>query len=145
VSTGFRPDAAVEIAEIDKRVANIRKAVEHGMGDGKWANTRLTELARERAAIGAAVTASGAPPQLDVDTVMKYRRDTEKVFQQGDPAERKRLLRNWVEGVRLKPESLEVSIRYRLPESVMNGLVAGACNAPNALLIPFRFQLRRVA
>lgn len=34
---------------------------------------------------------------------------------QGEPAERKRLLRNWVQEVKLKPESLEVDISYRLP------------------------------
>src|SRR5207245_11336168 len=89
-------------------------------------NARLAELARERDAVGAA-TASAAPPQLDVDTVMDYRRKTEKVFKQGDPAERKRLLRNFVQEVKLKPENLEVSISYCLPESVMNELVAGAC------------------
>jgi hypothetical protein len=57
----------------------------------------LSELVREREEISAASAATGAPPQLDVDTVMKYRRDPEKVFQQGEPAERKRLLRNWVQ------------------------------------------------
>jgi hypothetical protein len=124
-STGFRPGAAARIAAIDKKIDNIWLAVEEGLEDGKRANTRLTELAREREEISAAVTSSGAPPQLEVDTVMKYRRDTEKVFQLGEPAERKRLLRNWVQEVKLKPETLEVDISYRLPESVMNGLVAG--------------------
>ena len=36
------------------------------------------------------------------------------------------LLGNRVQEVQSKPESLEVSMRYRLPESVMNALVAGA-------------------
>jgi hypothetical protein len=72
---------------------------------------------------------------------MTYRRDAEKVFQHGEPAERKRLLRNWVQEVRLKPDILEVSISYRIPEPVMNGVVAGACNAPNALLISFRLEM----
>ena len=50
--------------------------------------------------------ASGVPPQLDVATVMDYRSKTEKVFKQGDPADRKRLLRNWIQEVKLKPETL---------------------------------------
>ena len=54
-------------------------------------------------------------------------RETEKVLKQGAPAERKRIVRRWVEGVTLNPESLEVDIRYRLPEPVMvNRVVAGA-------------------
>ena len=92
-STGFRPDAAARISAIDQKIANIRKAVEEGLNDGKWTNARLTELARERQELGAASAVTGAPPQLDVDSVMDYRRKTEKIFLQGEPAERKRLLR----------------------------------------------------
>jgi hypothetical protein len=44
-------------------------------------------------------------------------------------------------GIKLKPLDLEVNITYRLPESVMNCLVAGYCNAPSALLIPYRLEL----
>ena len=124
-SSGFRPNGVPRLAAIEKKIANIRQAVEDGLGDGKWANARLAELVREREEISAGAAATGAPPQIDVDTVMKYHRQTEKVFQQGDPGERKRLLRHWVQEVKLKPEILEVSISCRLPESVMNGLVAG--------------------
>ncbi len=68
---------------------------------------------------------AGPCPQIDTETVLEYRRQTEKLFSHGEMAERKRLLRTWVEGVNLMPEALEVSISYRLPEAVMNGLVAG--------------------
>jgi hypothetical protein len=44
----------------------------------------------------------------------------------GEPAERKRLLRTWVQEVKLAPERLEVEITYQIPEPVMNGVVAGA-------------------
>ena len=47
---------------------------------------------------------------------MSYRRE---------PAERKRLMRAWVQDVKLEPESLEVKINYRLPEAVMKSVVAG--------------------
>ena len=124
-STGFRPDTASRMATIDKKIANVRQAVEDGFNDANWANARLAELAIQRKEVVATLPATGSPPQLDVQTVMDYRRKTEKVFAAGDPAERKRLLRNWVQEVKLKPESREVSISYRLPESVMNGMVAG--------------------
>jgi hypothetical protein len=40
---------------------------------------------------------------------------------------------------------LEVSIGYRLPEAVMKRLVAGDCNAPNVLRLPFRVKLAATA
>jgi hypothetical protein len=48
------------------------------------------------------------------------------VLDQGDPAERKRVVRACVQEMKPAPERLEVEITYRLPEPVMNGLVAGA-------------------
>jgi len=57
---------------------------------------------------------------------MTYRRQTEKLMKSGEPAERKRLMRAWVQQIKLDPETLEVKISYRLPEAVMKGLVAGA-------------------
>ena len=83
----------------------------------------------------------GSQPQIDAATVMGYRRQAEKLFSGGDPADRKRLLRMWIQEIKLKPVDLEVINTYRLPESVMNCLVAGYCNAPSALLIPYRLEL----
>jgi hypothetical protein len=34
-------------------------------------------------------------------------------------------MRMWVQEIKLKPVDLEVNITYSLPESIMNGLVAG--------------------
>ena len=39
--------------------------------------------------------------------------------------ERKKLLREWVETIKLAPETSEVSIHYKVPEPMVNGLVAG--------------------
>ena len=58
-----------------------------------------------------------------------------------DQAERKQLLRSLVGEVKLNPQDLEVSISYRLPEAIMNSLVAGVCNAPNVFVIRFRLKL----
>jgi hypothetical protein len=52
-------------------------------------------------------------------------------------------MRMWVQEIKLKPVDLEVNITYSLPESIMNGLVAGGCNAPNALFVPFQLELSR--
>jgi hypothetical protein len=121
---------------VEAKIANLRRAVEDGFADASWANARLRELIAERDALTARMDEQ-EPPVLDSKTVMAYRRQTEKVMASGHPAERKRLLRAWVQEVKLEPQTLEVKISYRLPEAVMKGVVAGACNAQN---LPFLWQ-----
>ena len=114
-----------EMEKIEAKIANIRRAVEDGFADASWANARLRELLAKRDALTRTLD-SAEPPQLDADTVMAYRRQTEKVMVSGHPADRKRLMRAWVGEIKLDPESLEVGISYRLPEAVMKGVVAVA-------------------
>ena len=124
-SIGFRPDAGEQIAAIDRKIENIRRAVEEGLNDASWANTRLRALHTERESLVAASGKTSGPPQLDAATAMDYRRQADKLFRGGGQAERKQLLRTLVGEVKLMPQDLDVSISYRLPEAIMNGLVAG--------------------
>jgi hypothetical protein len=124
-STNFRPDSTERIAAIDRKIENIRRAVEEGLNDANWANTRLRELHAERESLVTAAGTPGRPPQLDVATAMDYRRQADKLLRHGAQAERKQLLRTLVGEVKLNPRDLEVTISYRLPETIMNGLVAG--------------------
>jgi hypothetical protein len=126
-STGYsdHTTALREIERVEARIAHIRRAIEEGLDDAPWVNSRLRELGAERDALAATLNAPG-PPQLDTETVMAYRRQTVKLMQCGQPAERKRLLRTWVQEIKLEPEKLVVKISYRLPEAVMKGVVAGA-------------------
>jgi hypothetical protein len=124
-ATNFRRDMSDKISAIDQKIANIRQAVEDGLQDAKWANARLRELLTEREALTEDSSAGGPPPQIDSKTILQYSVQTEKLFRVGDLVERKRLLRIWVEEVKLMPHELEVRISYRLPEAVMNGVVAG--------------------
>ncbi len=117
--------ARAQIEQIEAKISNIRRAVENGFADAAWADARLHELVAERNAITVTPDQSEAP-QLDSKTVMAYRRQTEKVMASGDPAEKKHLLRTGIQNLTLEPKNLEVKIRYRLPEAVMKGLVAGA-------------------
>jgi hypothetical protein len=117
--------AHAEIGKIEAKIANIRRAVEDGFADASWANARLRELLAKRDALNGSVDRA-EPPQLDAQTAMAYRRQTEKVMASGNAADRKRLMRAWVGDIKLDPESLEVKISYRLPEAVMKGVVAGA-------------------
>jgi hypothetical protein len=73
-----------------------------------------------------AAVVTGEPPQIDQETALAYRRQTEKVLAQGSPAERKQIVRTWVADMKLAPERLEVKMSYRIPEPVMHSVVAGA-------------------
>ena len=64
-----------------------------------------------------------------------------KLLRQGGQAERKQLLRTLIGEVKLMPQDLEVSISYRLPEAIMNGLVAGVRSGTKILTLPFRLEL----
>ena len=117
------------------------------LGDAAWANSRLRELLAERERLAGAGVVSGEPPQIDAKTALACRRQTEKVLAQGDAAERKRLVRTWVQEMKQAPGRLEVEITYRIPEPVMNGVVAGKCyvaihNALASVLVR-RWQLPR--
>ena len=111
-STGHADSATAvtEIERVEAKIANIRRAVEDGFADASWANSRLRELIAEREALRARLDAP-EPPQLDAETVIAYRRQTEKVMTSGHPAERKRLMRAWVQEMRLEPQTLEVKIK----------------------------------
>jgi len=74
----------------------------------------------------------GESPQIDIRAASEYRRRTEKVLKQGGVAEQKRLLRTWVSEVTLAPEQQQVEMTYRIPEPIMNGLVAGAGFGPDS-------------
>ncbi len=58
--------------------------------------------------------------------VMAYREQVGRLFAHGKPVEKKQLLRKCVEEMKLAPERSEVEITYRIPEPVMNSMVAGA-------------------
>jgi len=99
------------------------------LADTSWANTRLRQLVAERDALTASLDAV-EPPPLDSTSVMAYRRQTERSMASGQAAERKRLLRVWVNEMKVEPASLEVKISYRLPEAVMKSVVAGPSFKP---------------
>ena len=124
-STGFDPHAECKLVAIDSKIANIRRAIEEGLHDADWANERLRELVAERKALTAVRTAVGSPPQIDVETALEYRRELGKLLGYGEPLERKRFLRTWIQEARLILESLEVEITFQIPGNIMEGVVAG--------------------
>jgi hypothetical protein len=126
-STGYAEsvEARKRIADVDKNIEYVRVAIQKGYDDILWANERLRELRAERETLSESLRAP-EPPQLDSKAVMAYCHQTEKLMVSGQPAERKRLSRVWVQKIVLDPVDLVVKISYRLPEAVMKGVVAGA-------------------
>jgi site-specific DNA recombinase len=124
-STGYDPSLPRRIGDIDAKIANIRKAVEDGLPDSEWAYTRMRELMEEKSALESQPKATGKAPQVDAATALAYRRQTEKVLAQGTNAERKQIIRTWVDKITLAPDTLEVQINYRVPEPLVLRVGAG--------------------
>jgi len=131
-STGHDPHAAKRLADTERKIGNVWKAIEDGLTDTGTANARLAALQADREKLQAVAVVSGEAPQIDLDAAMAYRRQTEKALAQGSPAEQKQILRTWVGEMKLAPERLEVEWTYRIPEPVMHSVVAGAVFAPDS-------------
>jgi site-specific DNA recombinase len=129
-SVGYDPTAKRRLAEVEAKIGNLWRAIEDGITQTGEANKRLAALTAEKERLETAAPVVGEAPQIDVDTAMAYRRDVPKLLKQGSPAERKRLLRAWVQEIKLAPDRLEVEITYRVPEPVMNIQGAGAVFHP---------------
>ncbi len=124
--TGFDPDREKKLEAIDMKIANIRTAIEDGIEDAMWANTRLKKLTAERQRLGTSPELPDRPPTIDPEEALNYRKKLGKIFAHGKPSEIKKVLRTMVQKIKLAPEERVVEITYRLPEPVMNNMVAGA-------------------
>ena len=124
-SHGYDPSAEHRLQEIGAKIANIRQSIEDGLADTDWANSRLRELLAERDKLAAQAVPLQSPPQIDAKTAMAYRNDLTSLMAQGTNAEKKRLLGLWVDQMKLAPETLEVEIRYKIPEPVVDRMGAG--------------------
>jgi DNA invertase Pin-like site-specific DNA recombinase len=125
-STGRDPNATRSLADVERKIGNVRRAIEEGLADAAWANTRLPELLQERDKLQQEAAPGGQPPQIDAAAALEYCQQLGKTLCQGNAAERKRIVRSWVGDMKLAPERLEVEWTYRIPEPIMNSVVAGA-------------------
>jgi hypothetical protein len=119
-------DQGKRLKAIEAKEANIRQAIEDGLADASWANSRLEELRVERAALEADGPPLKKPPRLDAKAVAEYTGNLRSLLEHARGPEGKELIRLMVEKVALDPEERAVEIVYRAPELVMNGVVAGA-------------------
>lgn len=125
-SVGFDPTIQKRIEDIDIKIANIRRAVEDGLPDSTWAYSRMRELMAEQEELANKTIVLSEPPQIDTATAIAYRKNVERILTEGTNAERKQILKTWVDKIELAPESLEVTINYRIPEPVVDSMGAGS-------------------
>jgi len=122
-SSGHDPRAAKKLADIDRKIANLRQAMEDGFDskeDLLWAKTRLQQLNGEREQLQQQASAIDDIPHLDTGEAAKLRLALEKAFAQGTNATKKLLLRECVESVTLFPDEPVVDIHYSLPAAVLS-------------------------
>lgn len=123
-SQGVDPALPHKLKAIDQKIDNIRKAVEDGLPDIAWANKRMKQLLDEREILSAHKIVKDNPPKLDTRTVMAYRENVERLLSVGTETEKKQILRSAVESVKLFPDTLEVEITFRVPETI--GAISGS-------------------
>ncbi|MFH1513860.1 MAG: recombinase family protein [bacterium] len=119
-TSGYDPKAARKIKEIDKKISNIRKALEDGLNDAAWANQRLSSLTQEREELTRIPAVASEPPFVDNTTISNYLTSMEQVIEQNDPEIQKRLVRKMVHGITFEPEKREVEITYQAPQLFMH-------------------------
>ncbi len=124
-SSGYDPDANKKLLDIDTKIQNIRQSIEDGLADTVWANQRLRELTAEKQTLSSVAAVQQKVPQIDMQTAIAYRNNTKYAIEHGTNAEKKRILKAWVDKIELLPNSLEVEIRYKLPEQVVDRMGAG--------------------
>ena len=134
-------DLSRQIAELDAKIDNVRRAIEEGLQDVGWANTRLNELTTSREELVARQARAHqvtAIPELDVNVVREYQRRFPEVLKQGTTKECRQLVRCFVDSIGLKPAgdiqpqeqnepvAHEITINFKaMPAQFVKGLGAG--------------------
>jgi hypothetical protein len=120
LESGYDPLAERHIADIDRKIAHLRKLLEDGLDDVDYANSRLRELRSERDALSEALTKPGQPLQVDSKKAIATQKQLREVLQHGKPEEQKEIIRPWVDEITLFPESRELEIKYSIPDQITN-------------------------
>ncbi len=115
------------LASIEKKLGNVRAAIENGVEDVAWANTRLRELHTERRKLEEQLAqAAGEPPTVDRSVLVRYAKDLPRLLTLATDEERRTLVRGFVGAVELDPERREVNVDLQLPSNCVNNVEAAA-------------------
>jgi hypothetical protein len=115
-----------EISAVETKIANVRKAIEDGLGDAAWANQRLVELQGQLQELENSKPKKSLP-RFEAEDVRRYIQNLARVLEHASTRERKELLRLVVQEIKLTPEELSVEIVHQAPgPNFMFNMVAGA-------------------
>ena len=137
--SGARVDIDLQLAEIEAKLSNIRKAIEDGLADVSWANNRLGELTLQRDGLMLKLSSVQTPvvkPQLDIAAVKTFQNRFLEIRDHGEKRELKELLRLFVDSIEFDPEEIaakqnepaahKIKINVRaLPTQFVKALGAG--------------------
>lgn len=88
-TSGVDPRATQKLQEVERKIENMRKAMEEGFEskeDFAWAKTRLQQLNVERERLLSAASISREPERMDIAEAMKFRRNLDHTFALGSAA-----------------------------------------------------------
>ena len=120
-------DVEGQVSAVEKKIANVRAAIEEGISDVRWASARLEELHTERERLERKLTAVPAePPVIDRAVLARYVSGLPRLLEQATDKERRELVRQFVEKMELDPETREVELQLRLPANCANRMEAAA-------------------
>jgi hypothetical protein len=123
-------DVQRQMADIDRKVENVRAAIEAGVDDVAWASARLSELKAQRARLQDDI---GTPPvatlrQLTRKEAELYGRAALRSLNGDGVAEQRAVIRQFVDQIRIEPTTGEITVSVRrLPAQMFQAVVAGAC------------------
>lgn len=116
-AAGIDPQAERKRTEIDRKIENLRRAMEQEVDaeELNWTRRRIQELKTERETLAVQLVAVGQPPKIDSKQALSHRSRLEHLLEHGTPDERKALLRECIEAVIMHPTELMVEVRYQFP------------------------------
>jgi site-specific DNA recombinase len=123
--TGISGDSRKELKSIESKIKNIYKAIEDGLPFDPETRKHLDVLIHRKAGLEKLAQMSKNPPKIDSEIVKNYRNKLEKELKSSNNADRKKILRECVEKIKLVPENLEIEITYKLPKPVVDVDLAG--------------------
>ena len=113
---GIDPSAPKKLKSIEGRIDNLMRSIEEGLAGTEYANSRIRQLMKEKAALERAVPGDTNPPQIDRGQIHAYLQKLAEALKGGNMKESRELARRCVEGIELAPEGPNVTIKYKTPE-----------------------------
>ncbi len=137
-TTGAAENAR-RIEEIEAKIGNVRQAIEGGLSDVQWANTRLRDLALERDEFLSKSSPVGdvlGSIRLDQKSILAFRERFSTLVEGAPNQERRDLVRCFVDGMEIRPSAKEdkqnepaaheIVIDFKtMPTQFVKGLGAG--------------------